>query len=273
MIDRLPDLSSILETVAAEQPLITAVTNSVTVNEVANVILQWGGLPVMSEDRREVDEMVHSAAGVLLNMGTVSTDEEQTLIAAGHAGTAHDRPIVFDPVGAGATTTRTRVAQRILSEVEPTIINGNYGEISALVGSESTVKGVESIGQYDEIATTAITCAQETDAIVIASGPTDIVADSERAYAVDVGDPMLGSFVGSGCMLGGSVATFAGALTEPLQAGLLGTAAFGLAGEYATTLEYQGPASYQTAVLDAVAGLADRDVTPLETHIELAAEV
>ncbi|MFP4218660.1 MAG: hydroxyethylthiazole kinase, partial [Salinarchaeum sp.] len=248
--------------IEASSPLVNAVTNNVTINDVANIMLYWGGLPVMAEDRRDVGDMVATADGCLLNTGDVSPDGEATMLTAGRAAAEHGLPVVLDPVGAGATPTRSRVADRLLTELGVTILKGNHGEISAIAGMDATVRGVEAVGEYGDIAEQAVACARETGAIVIASGATDIVADGERAYEVDVGDPMMGRFVGSGCTLGATAAVFAAALEDPLEAALAATAAFGVAGERAAAGDYAGPASYRTAFFDTI---ADLDPTAEET--------
>lgn len=278
MTDPGVDLPAALSAVEEASPLVTCVTNSVTVNDVADVTLHWGGLPVMSEDRREVADMVATAAACLLNMGTVTEDGEETMVAAGRAANERGLPVAFDPVGVGATPTRTRVAERILEEVDVSIVKGNPAEVSALAGDEAEVRGVESVGEYAEIAETALACARETGAVVVASGEVDVVADATAGYEVAVGDPMMGRFVGTGCMLGASVAAFAGALgvDRSLTAALAGTTAFGLAGERAAADgEWRGPASYGTAFLDSVAATTAEsvDAEAGRSRIELAAEV
>lgn len=256
------DLAAACAAVESSSPLINAVTNNVTINDVANVMLYWGGLPVMAENRRDVGDMVATADGCLLNTGDVSPDGEATMLTAGRAAAEHDLPVVLDPVGAGATPTRSRLADRLLTELEVTILKGNHGEVGAIAGTDATVRGVEAVGEYGDIAEQAMACARETDAIVIASGATDIVADGEQAYEVDVGDPMMGRFVGSGCTLGATAAVFAAAIDDPLEAALAATAAFGLAGERAAAGDYAGPASYRTTFFDTIATL---DLTTEET--------
>ena len=256
------DLAAARAAVESSSPLINAVTNNVTINDVANVMLYWGGLPVMAEDRRDVGDMVATADGCLLNTGDVSPDGEATMLTAGRTAAEHDLPVVLDPVGAGATPTRSRVADRLLSELDVTILKGNHGEVSAIAGTDATVRGVEAVGEYGDIAEQAMACARETDAVVIASGAIDIVADGEQAYEVDVGDPMMDQFVGSGCTLGATAAVFAAALDDPLEAALAATTAFGLAGERAAAGDYAGPASYRTTFFDTIATL---DPTTEET--------
>ena len=265
------DLDAGLATVADASPLVHALTNDVTTNDVAQIIRHWGGLPVMSTDDREVTGMVRSAAACLLNTGTLDAATEETMATAGEAANDAGVPVVLDPVGAGATPTRERVARRFATDLDLAAIKGNYGEITTLAGTEATVRGVESVGEYADIAETALACAREFDTVVVASGETDIVATPEIAFEISVGDPMLGSVVGTGCMLGATVATFAGALDDPDRAALLGTVAFGVAGEVATEGafgDYRGPASYHVAFLDAVAGLRSVELPDADARIE-----
>lgn len=265
------DLDERLDAVAEASPLVNAVTNNVTVNDVAQVILHWGGLPVMSDDAREVGDMVAASEACLLNMGTVSEVGEEAMMTAGEAANEADVPVVVDPVGVGSTPTRNRVADRLASELDVAILNGNYGEITSLVGDDAEVRGVESVGEYSDIATTAVACAQKHDTVVVASGETDIVATAAAAYEVTAGHPRMGTVVGTGCMLGGSLATVAGATEDATEAALVGTVAFGLAGEAAAAGEFgdvHGPGSYNVAFKDAVAGLRDTDHDAADTRLE-----
>jgi len=264
------DLDAALASVADTEPLVHALTNDVTTNDVAQVIRHWGGLPVMSKDDREVTQMVQSASACLLNTGTLDATTEETMVTAGEAANDASVPVVLDPVGAGATPTRERVARRFASELDLAIIKGNDGEITTLAGTDATVRGVESVGDYADIAETALACAREYDTVVVASGQTDVVATPDAAFEVRVGDPLMGSVVGTGCMLGGTVATFAGSLDDLERAALLGTVAFGFAGEAAeqgSVGDYRGPASYHVAFLDAVAGLRGIDLPDPQARV------
>ena len=269
------DFDASLAAVAEESPLVNAVTNNVTVNDVAQVILHWGGLPVMSDDEREVGDMVAASEACLLNMGTVSEGGEAAMATAGQAANEADVPLVVDPVGVGSTPTRDRVADRLASEFDVATIKGNYGEVTQLAGDDAEVRGVESVGEYSDISTTAVACAQKYDTVVVASGEVDIVATADAAFEVSAGHPRMGTVVGTGCMLGGSIATFAGAIEDTERAALAGTVAFGLAGEAAAAGEFgdvHGPGSYNVAFKDAVAGLRSTDHDAAESRIEQVLE-
>ncbi|WP_254536983.1 hydroxyethylthiazole kinase [Halomarina litorea] len=262
------DVAGSLRALEANSPLVHSITNDVTVNEVANVTLLWGGLPVMADDRREVAEMVAGASALHLNMGTVSEDGEETMVAAGQAANERGVPVVFDPVGAGATPTRDRVAARLCEEVDLAVVKGNYGEVSALAGDEGEVRGVESMGEYADIAASARRLSRETGAVVVASGEADVVAGEEAVYTVDGGDGLLTRVVGTGCLLGVSAATFCGVTDDPLRASLDACVAFGVAAERAAASDVAGPASFKVAFLDAVAALSPEDLPAPEALAE-----
>src|SRR5437764_1972869 len=114
-----------LRRLRAAKPLVHQITNYVVMNETANATLALGALPVMAHAREEVEEMAALAGAVVLNIGTLSPDWVEAMIAAGRAANEHGVPVVLDPVGAGATRYRTETARRILDDVEDAVLRGN----------------------------------------------------------------------------------------------------------------------------------------------------
>ena len=261
-------LAESLSTLRATEPLIQHLTNRVTINDVANSTLHWGALPVMADGPNDGPEMAHGASAVLLNTGQVNDSLSEAIYETGLAANELGVPVVLDPVGMGSTPTRNELVERLLADVEFAAIKGNYGEITALAGAEAEVKGVESVGEYDEIEQTAQAVADSADTVVVASGETDIVATADAAYRVAAGDEMMGEVVGTGCILGGAVATFCGGLEDTLTAALHATLAFGLVGERAADDEYTGPASYHTNLLDGIWNLTPEATSDLDVDLD-----
>ena len=245
-------LAESLSAIREVEPLVQHLTNEVTKNDLAQITLHWGALPVMSDAPGEAPEMAELAGAVLLNTGRMTDSNVEALHNTGRRANELGVPVVLDPVGMGATPTRTEVIESLLADVEFAAIKGNYGEISALAGAEAEVKGVESVGDYEEIDASAHALADAADTVVVASGVSDVVADGEAVYRVAAGHEMMGEVVGTGCMLGSSVASFCGSLEEPITAALHATLAFGLVGERAADLDRNGPASYRINFLDSV---------------------
>ncbi|RJX42426.1 hydroxyethylthiazole kinase [Halonotius aquaticus] len=261
-------LAESLTSLRATEPLIQHLTNRVTINDVANSTLHWGALPVMADGPNDGPEMAHGASAVLLNTGQVNDSLSEAIYETGLAANELGVPVILDPVGMGSTPTRNELVERLLADVDFAAIKGNYGEISALAGAEAEVKGVESVGEYDEIADTAQAVADSADTVVVASGETDIVATADAAYRVAAGDEMMGEVVGTGCILGGTVATFCGGLDDTLTAALHATLAFGLVGERAAGDEYSGPASYHTNLLDGIWNLTPEAASDLYVDLD-----
>ncbi len=252
-----------LAAVEAASPLVHHLTNAVTTSETADVTLHWGGLPVMADAPAEAGDMAAGADAVSINTGTATVGDVDAMIDAGRQANEAGVPVVLDPVGYGATPHRVESVGRLLDAVAFDVIKGNAGEIRGLAGETAAVKGVESVGDGSGVAGGARALADETGAVVVASGTTDVVAGDGAAFELAVGHERMGSFVGSGCMLGSTLATLtavtdasASPPSSTLEAALAGVAAYGFAGESAADRDPAGPASYRTAFMDAVASLA-----------------
>jgi hydroxyethylthiazole kinase len=237
------------ERLRQERPLLHHITNLVVMNDTANLTLHLGALPVMAHALEEVEEMVRLAGALILNPGTPNPDWIASMLLAGQAAQARNIPIVLDPVGAGATRLRTETNQRLLQELKIAIVRGNAGEIGALAGAGGEVKGVESVGGPEDVASVARQAARAWGAVVAVTGKRDIVSDGKRVLAVDNGHSWLTTLTGTGCMATTAVAAFAAVEKEALIAAAGALAAFGLAAELAFA-HAAGPASFKVALFD-----------------------
>ncbi|CAN5139625.1 hydroxyethylthiazole kinase [soil metagenome] len=236
------------------RPLVHQITNYVVMNETANATLALGALPVMAHAREEVEEMVELAGALVINIGTLSPDWVEAMLAAGKAANAAGVSVVLDPVGAGATRYRTDTARRILEQVSVAVLRGNQGEIATLVGVDAEVRGVESIGAGGAPAELALAAARKLGLVAAVTGPVDHVSDGDRVMAVANGHELLSSVTGTGCMSSAIVGCFLAARQEPLEAAAEALAAFGVAGEDAA-LDAKGPGSFHVGLYDALAAL------------------
>lgn len=237
------------------KPLVHQITNYVVMNETANATLAVGGQPVMAHAREEVEEMVALAGALVLNIGTLSPDWVDAMLAAGRAANALGIPVVLDPVGAGATTYRTQTVQRILDVVRVTVVRGNAGEVATIVGVEAEVRGVDSVGVSADPADLALQAARTLGLVVSVSGPVDHASDGEHVVSVSNGHPVLATITGTGCMLSAVTGCFlAASPDDPLGASVAALAAYGVAGEDAAR-EGKGPGSVHVALYDALAAL------------------
>jgi hydroxyethylthiazole kinase len=255
-----PSPGSTLASLRAQKPLIHNITNYVVMNETANAILALGALPVMAHAREEVEEMAGLAGALVINIGTLSPDWVDAMLAAGKAASARGLPVVVDPVGAGATSYRTETSKRLLDELDVTVLRGNAGEIATLVGVEAEVRGVESMGAGGDPADLAREAARTLGVVASVTGPVDHVSDGDTVVRVENGHELLGLVTGTGCMSTALTGCFLAAKPDrPLEAAAEALAAFGVAGEVAAG-QARGPGSFHAALYDALYQLQPNDL-------------
>lgn len=254
--------AAMFENVRKTCPLIHNITNYVTVNDCANVLLACGASPIMADDRREAEEITSICGGLNINIGTLNEHTIPSMFLAGKRANELGHPVVLDPVGAGASALRTRTALQLLEEVRFAVIRGNISEIKSLAGGSGTTKGVDadvadkvSEENLEEAAAFAKAFAARTGAVVAITGAIDIVADARRAYCIRNGHPMMASVTGTGCQLSALTAAFCTANPEYLlEAAAAAVCAMGLAGELAHSrlAGMEGNSSYRNYIIDAI---------------------
>ncbi len=249
---------AVLQRIRASKPLIHHITNSVVMNDTANVTLFLGALPVMAAAIEEVAEMVQAASALVLNIGTLAPAQVDAMIVAGQAANARQIPVILDPVGAGATRLRSDAALRLLREVQVAVLRGNAGEIGALTGMGGAVRGVESLGSDVAPPQLAQEAARRFGAVVAITGKRDVIADGQRVLAVDNGHEWLTTLTGTGCMATTAVACCVAVEPDRVLATATALAAYGLAAERAAaTAGVQGPGSFKAAFFDQLFLMAD----------------
>lgn len=137
-------LKKMLENVRSKTPLIHNITNYVTVNDCANILLACGGSPIMSDDIEEVEEITSICGGLNINIGTLNQHTIPAMFAAGKKANELGHPVVLDPVGAGASALRTNTALELLERIQFTVIRGNISEIKTLASGSGSTKGVDA---------------------------------------------------------------------------------------------------------------------------------
>ena len=251
--------------IGEDRPLIHQITNYVTANLAANATLATGALPVMAHAREEVVEMVTAASALVINIGTLDASSIESMLLAGKQANTLGKPVVLDPVGAGATALRPQTSERILSELEVSAVCGNAGEIATLAGLDAEVRGVESLA--GDARSAAEEAARSLDVTVAVTGEKDYVADGDRTLVVENGHQLMGRMVGSGCASTAVVGCFAAVGGGGVASVAAALAYFGLAGERAAE-RADGPGTFEPRLLDALAALAG-DVSDLDGTIRI----
>lgn len=248
-------LQSLFDRVKQQQPLVHHLTNAVTVNDCANATLAIGGSPVMATSIEEVEAMVSLANALVINIGTIESKTFTSMLAAGKMANRRKIPVIFDPVGVGATPFRTEKAKQLLQEVKIAIVRGNASEIGALVEDTIQTRGVDTgnLGHLDQVAL-AKRVANKYQTVVAMSGKEDVISDGDQTVLIHNGDVWLQSITGTGCMSTSLIACCAGVTSSMLDAAVVGMSIMGVAGEWATSrLEASdGIGMFRLRVMDAL---------------------
>jgi hydroxyethylthiazole kinase len=258
----LQEIADLLLKIKNKKPLVHHITNYVTVNDCANITLAIGASPVMADDIGEVEEMVSFASSLVINIGTLNVRSIESMIAAGRGARAKGIPIIFDPVGVGATQLRTATAKRIIEAVHPSVIRGNMSEIKSLAGLNADIKGVDSIAGEEDGEKVARQLSQELDCVIAITGKQDIIAQGDRVCRIDNGQAILSQVTGTGCMATSLVACFCGVAPDLFVGAAGGIMAMGLAGELSkqSLQTGDGIGTFRVRLFDAVGSMTAADI-------------
>ena len=231
--------ADIFASMETRTPLVHCITNYVTVNDVANMILACGGSPIMADDAAEVEEITSICSALVINIGTLNSRTIESMLLAGKRANALGHPVILDPVGAGASSLRTETTFRLLKDVKFSVIRGNISEIKTVAMGAGNTQGVDADAadavteeNLSETVSFAKRLSQKTGAVIAITGAIDIITDGEETAAYAAANP-----------------------EHPAKAAAAAVSAEGLAGELARARMKQengGTSSLRTYLIDAM---------------------
>ena len=240
-----------LDSVKKIQPLVLHYTNEVTINDCANITLALGASPLMSYSLEEVEEIVRIANAVVINIGTMNSAHIELFVAAGKAANKYNKPVILDPVGSFATASRTKLVNRLLDEINFTVIKGNQSEIKCLLGLDSQGKGVDSFEDSDDNEFVVYNAAKKMNCVIVGTGKIDIISDGVEIIKIDNGTSKLKLITGTGCMSASLIGSYLGCSEDVLEAAAMGVLSMSLAGELADK-ENPGVGTFKVNLMDEV---------------------
>ncbi|WP_321833223.1 hydroxyethylthiazole kinase [Clostridium butyricum] len=268
-IDIAQKVVELLNRLKNKKPLIHNITNYVTVNDCANILLAIGASPIMADDLKEAEDITSIASALVINIGTLNERTIESMIASGKKANELNIPVVLDPVGAGASLFRNETTKRILEEIKISVLRGNMSEIKFIAGLESETKGVDAsesdLKSYsDEGIRVAKSLAKRFNCTVAITGVCDIVSDGEKSVTIENGTKMLSNVTGTGCMTTALVGGYLGACEtkeDLFIAAVSGIVSMGICGEIAEERAGSiGLGSFHMAIIDAVSNLDEEDL-------------
>lgn len=260
-------MKNYLKNVRETNPLIQNITNYVTVNDVANVLLATGASPIMADEAEEMESMTTICSGLNINIGTLNKRTVESMFIAGKNSNKLGHITVLDPVGAGAGKYRTDTAKKLIKDVKFDAIKGNISEIKALFMGTDTTSGVDA--NVSDIVTednldSAIAFVKEVankmHTVIAITGGIDLISDGERTILIRNGRPEMKSITGIGCMLSGLIGAFIAANPDrKLESTAWAVMMMGVAGELAfkRLAEGDGNIAYRGKIIDAIYNMTD----------------
>lgn len=258
-------LLQIRQSVKSKKPLIHYITNPISINDCANMILAVGAKPIMAEHPLEVSEITAVSKSLGVNLGNITDNKMKSMLISGK--TAYENKIsqVIDLVGVGCSKLRLDYARKFISECHPNVIKGNMSEIKAIYGIKSSAKGID-VGacdiiteqNFDENIKMMKELSLKTGSIIVATGETDIITDGFNTYLITNGCEMLSMITGTGCMLTAIIATYISS-HDILEGTILATILMGICGELSQHVK--GTGSFKTELIDSIFNISDDIIT------------
>ncbi|UTW62674.1 hydroxyethylthiazole kinase [bacterium SCSIO 12741] len=243
--------SGILKELREQSPLVHNITNYVVMNNTANALLAAGASPVMAHAIEEVEDITSISSSLVINMGTLSPKWVEAMEKAMKKANELNKPIVFDPVGVGASKYRTETALKIMETYKPTVIRGNASEIMALAQLSNSTKGVDSTTSSENALEAAKELSRQLNNTIVISGATDFIVTNERLDKVTSGSPLMAKVTGMGCTATSIIGACVAVNPDYHSAAHQAMEIMGKAGEKAEETA-QGPGSFQMNFIDAL---------------------
>lgn len=253
-------LNEKLNLLKEKNPLVHCITNYVTVNDCANVLIASGASPIMADDKKEVCDITSICSSLVINIGTLNESTIEAMYLSTKEAIKLKHKVVFDPVGVGASKLRNETALTFIQQFTFNVIKGNISEIKFLANVANSSRGVDAC-EEDKITEDNIHSvikfakefAKKTKSIIVITGEKDIVCNEDIAYVIKNGHSMMSNVSGTGCMLSALIGAFIAANDNDLESCVAAVVMMGLSGEYAyeKLLELDGGSStYKCLLID-----------------------
>jgi hydroxyethylthiazole kinase len=257
------DIWNIFQKVCQENPLIQNITNFVVMQHTANVLLATGASPIMSNISDEFKELYMATKAISINIGMLDPLWEKNIIDSLNISKTYKLPVIFDPVGSGATKYRTNFSKKIIKEFDIKVIRGNPSEILSLsptsnANNISASKGVDSCIGSNQVLECARIIANTYKTIIAVTGQEDYITDGKQLYRLSNGSILMQKVTGMGCTLSSFIASFVAVEKNYYDATVAAVAIYGVVGQIAAQTS-SGPGSFQQNFIDVLYNLNKED--------------
>lgn len=259
-----------LEKVRTKNPLVHCMTNFVTANDCANILIATGASPIMANEYREMYDISKISDGLNINLGTINKNIVPSMLLAARISNKLSVPVVIDLVGISSSKYRLRVMKYLMKNARFTVIKGNISEIKTLITNDNSKNGIDArekdkitYKNLDKYITPIKKLSKKLDSIIVITGEIDIVTDGKTTYIIENGNKMMADVSGSGCMLSALITAFIGSKNiNPLESVVASVIMMGIAGEiaYNRMTDLDGNSSYRNYLIDAIYNITPENI-------------
>lgn len=246
----------LIERIRATQPMVLNYANTVTQQRVADSISMLGGSPLMTQALPEIEELVAASQAVVINLGTWNAAGMELMLQLGKSANVQGVPVVLDPVGVGLPQ-RSQMVQQLLQAVQFTVIRGNAAEIAWFAQVKGQGKGIDAAQDVAVDGTIAQQASERTGAVILQSGPVDVIADRDHWVTQTRSNPMLAQNVGMGDVLSSLTGCFLAVAEDSFQAAVAAAQCMAVAGARASQRIGQHPGQLPACLLDELSWIDD----------------
>ena len=262
---------NIKDKVMKNNPLIHCITNNITINDCANIVLSAYGRPIMAEHYKEVSDITKSAKSLAINLGNITDDRMKSIMISGQTAYENKIPIIIDIVGVSCSKLRLDFAIKFIEKYKPNVIKGNMSEIKTILALNIKSRGIdvnkEDVTNNDNINDNVYIVkelALKTSSTIVATGAIDIISDGNKTYIIENGCEELSRVTGTGCMLNALIATYISS-KDIINSSILGTIVMGISGELSKSQLENGEsnigiASFKIKLIDNISTIKDKDI-------------
>lgn len=255
------NLLQIKHNIKLKKPLVHCITNPISINDCANIVLAVGAKPIMAEHPLEVSEITTVSKALAVNLGNITDIRMESMLVSGKTALENKIPQIIDLVGVGCSKLRLGYARKFISQCHPSVIKGNMSELKAICGMKSDAKGID-VGacdvvtekNFDESIEMLEMLSLETGAVIAATGVIDIITNGTYTYLITNGCEMLSMITGTGCMLTALIASYISS-GNIIGGTVLATVLMGICGELSQHVK--GTGSFKAELMDNMFSISD----------------
>lgn len=256
-----------LKQIHKQNALIHCITNPISINDCANLILAFGAKPIMAAHPKEVEAITRNSQALALNLGNFDDVRGQAMLKSAQCAFTNQIPFILDLVGVACSLLRLDFAKELVQKTCPTVLKGNISECKAFYGLTSHASGVDADqADQEDVYVSAKwlkDLAKHWGCIVVCSGKVDIITDGNQTALIRNGCEMLQWVTGTGCMLNVAIATFL-AVMDPWKACISATCYYERAAEKVIA---RGPGSFHAQLFDEIYQLSEADEAQFQVEV------